>query len=106
SHKSPRAQGIRGIALELERLANHVGDLGALAGDVAYQPAAAYFGRLRGECLNLLMTLSGNRYGRGLVRPGGLAFDLPPEMVEELAHRVGRLEREVKPVADLFFGAA
>ena len=35
---SARAHAIRGIALELERLANHVGDLGALAGDVAYLP--------------------------------------------------------------------
>ena len=32
---------------------------------------------MRGECLNLLMTLSGNRYGRGLVRPGGALFDIP-----------------------------
>ncbi len=106
SHKSARAQSIRGIALELERLANHVGDLGALAGDVAYQPAAAYFGRLRGECLNMLMTLSGNRYGRGLVRLGGVSFDLPPEMASELDDRARRLENELKPVAELFFGAA
>jgi hypothetical protein len=48
-HKSARAQSIRGVALELERVANHVGDLGAIAGDVAYQPAAAFFGRLRGQ---------------------------------------------------------
>jgi hypothetical protein len=46
--KTPRAQAIRGIALELERLANHVGDLGMIASDVAYQPAAAYFGAMRG----------------------------------------------------------
>jgi Ni,Fe-hydrogenase III large subunit len=104
SHKSPRAQSIRGIALELERLANHIGDLGALASDVAYQPAAAFFGRLRGECLNLLMTLSGNRYGRGLVRPGGVLFDIPPEMVEEVDRRIARLMDELRPVADLFFG--
>ncbi len=56
ARKTPRAQAIRGIALELERLANHIGDLGAIAGDIAYQPAAAYFGRMRGECLNVLMT--------------------------------------------------
>jgi Ni,Fe-hydrogenase III large subunit len=106
SHKSARAQSIRGIALELERLANHIGDLGALAGDVAYQPAAAYFGRLRGECLNLLMTLSGNRYGRGLVRPGGVAFDIPDAMADEIIRRVTRLEEELRPVAELFFGTA
>jgi len=106
SHKTARAQAIRGIALELERLANHVGDLGALANDIAYQPGAAFFGLLRGECLNMLMTISGNRYGRGLVRPGGVAFDIPPEMARELHSRATRLERELRPVADLFFGTS
>jgi Ni,Fe-hydrogenase III large subunit len=105
-HKSARAQSIRGIALELERVANHVGDLGAISGDVAYQPAAAFFGRMRGECLNLLMTISGNRYGRGLIRPGGVAFDIPAAMAEEIVARVSRLETELRPVADLFFETA
>ena len=106
SHKSPRAQSIRGIALELERLANHVGDLGAISGDVAYQPAAAFFGRMRGECLNLLMTLSGNRYGRGLVRPGGVYFDLPSAMADEMRGRLDRLQTELEPVAALMFDTA
>lgn len=105
-HKTARAQAIRGIALELERVANHVGDLGALAGDIAFQPAAAFFGKLRGECLNMLMTISGNRYGRGLVRPGGVAFDVPPEMARELDERVRRLEVDLRPVAQVFFGTA
>ncbi len=104
SRKSPRAQSIRGIALELERLANHLGDLGAMAGDVAYAPAAAFFGRTRGECLNLLMTISGNRYGRGLVRPGGVSFDITPAMAAEIAGRVERLEQEVPPAARMLFG--
>lgn len=106
SRKSPRAQTVRGIALELERIANHVGDLGAIAGDVAFQPAAAFFGRLRGECLNLLMTLSGNRFGRGLVRPGGLAFDLPPAMADEMRRRLEALRAELEPVARLMFESA
>jgi Ni,Fe-hydrogenase III large subunit len=106
SRKTPRAQTIRGIALELERLANHIGDLGAVAGDVAYQPAAAYFGRMRGECLNLLMTLSGNRYGRGLVRPGGVAFDLTAGMADEAGERLLRLREELVPVADQMLGNA
>src|SRR5439155_26816187 len=105
-HKSARGQSIRSVGLELERLANHVGDLAALAGDVAYQPGAAFFGRLRGECLNMLMTISGNRYGRGLVRPGGVTFDLPAEMTRELDSRVRRLEAQLRPVAELFFGAS
>ncbi len=101
SRKTPRAQTIRGIALELERLANHIGDLGAVAGDVAYQPAAAYFGRLRGECLNLLMTLSGNRYGRGLIRPGGVVFDIPAAMAGEMRSRLQTLFDELRPVGNL-----
>lgn len=103
SHKTPRGQTIRGIALELERLANHIGDLGALSGDVAFQPSAAFFGRLRGECLNLLMTVSGNRYGRGLIRPGGVLFDIPPAMEAEVVHRMERLREDVRPVAELLF---
>ena len=106
ARKTPRAQTIRGIALELERLANHLGDLGAIAGDVAYQPAASYFGRMRGECLNLLMTISGNRYGRGLVRPGGVAFDITPGMADEARDRLTRLREELLPVADLMLGTA
>ena len=106
SHKTPRAQAIRGIALELERLANHIGDLGAIAGDVAYQPAAAYFGRMRGECLNLLMSLSGNRYGRGLIRSGGTLFDIPPELADEMRERLSQLREELEPVAVLMLDNA
>jgi Ni,Fe-hydrogenase III large subunit len=106
TQKTPRAQAIRGIALEIERLANHIGDLGAIAGDIAYQPAAAYFGRMRGECLNLLMTLSGNRYGRGLIRAGGTLFDIPVEMRKEMNERLQILRGELSPVADLMLDNA
>jgi len=106
SHKSPRAQAIRGSALELERLANHIGDLGALSGDVAYQPAAAYFGRMRGDCLNLLMAMSGNRYGRGLIRPGGVGFDIDADLARDIAHHMARLDDDFAEIADLFFGAS
>ena len=106
SQKTPRAQAIRGIALELERLANHIGDLGGMAADVAYQPAAAYLGRLRGECLNLLMALSGNRYGRGLVRPGGVGFDIPEHMVAAMRDRLVQLREELATVLDLMFDNA
>jgi Ni,Fe-hydrogenase III large subunit len=101
-HKSPRAQAVRGCALELERLANHIGDLGGLAADIAYAPAAALFGRLRGECLNLLMMVSGNRYGRGLVRPGGVGFDLPVDMALAMRGRLQRLKAEFDRAADGF----
>jgi Ni,Fe-hydrogenase III large subunit len=106
SRKTPRAQAIRGIALEIERLANHIGDMGAIAGDVAYQPGAAFFGRMRGDCLNLLMTVSGNRYGRGLIRPGGTTFDLPPDMLAAMTDQLERLREEIRPAAELLLGNA
>jgi len=101
--KGVHAQSVRGIALEIERLANHFGDLGALAGDIAYAPAAAYFGRMRGDCLNLLLELSGNRFGRGLVRPGGVGFDLTPDMASAFQARLEQLGRDLEQVGDLLF---
>jgi len=106
TRKTPRAQAIRALALELERIANHLGDLGAMAGDIAYQPAASYLGRLRGECLNLQQLLSGNRYGRGLVRPGGAGFDIPAPMAAELRSRLIALRDELGAIFPLLFDNA
>lgn len=100
------AQVIRGIALELERLANHVGDLGALCGDAGYQPAASYYGRLRGEFLNLLLELSGSRLGRGLLRPGGVRFGLSPEQRESILNRLAVVERDLEDTAAAAFTTA
>ena len=83
-----RAHALRGIALELERLANHAGDLGALAADVGYLPAAAFCGRLRGEFLNMTALACGSRLGRGWIRPGGVAFDVAEAQAGELARRL------------------
>ncbi|MCW5554621.1 MAG: NADH-quinone oxidoreductase subunit C [Verrucomicrobiae bacterium] len=84
-----RAQWLRAIALELERLANHTGDLGALANDVAFLPTSAACGKIRGDFLNLTALICGNRFGRGLVRPGGCRQELEAERGERL--RVGLL---------------
>jgi Ni,Fe-hydrogenase III large subunit len=98
-----RAQVLRGVALELERLANHCGDLGALAGDVAYLPAAAYCGRLRGDFLNLTALLCGSRFGRGLVRPGGVRFDAEPERAAELRRRLAAALEELAGAVNLLW---
>jgi len=98
-----RAHAVRGVALELERLANHIGDLGALCNDVAFLPGASYLGRLRGEFLNLTLELCGNRFGRNLLRPGGVRFDITPEMAERMRARVADLQAEVLQVLDMMF---
>ncbi|WP_163336761.1 NADH-quinone oxidoreductase subunit C [Desulfopila sp. IMCC35008] len=100
-----KAKIVRSIALELERIANHIGDLGALSGDVAFNPPAAYFGRIRGEFLNLLQVLSGNRFGKGLVRPGGVAHVMGAEQCQLLRDKLAEITPEIEHVCDLLFTA-
>lgn len=98
-----RAALFRLVALELERLANHTGDLGALSGDVAYLPTMSFCGRLRGDFLNMTALLCGNRFGRGLVVPGGVAFDADAARLAELRGRFESTFRDVEGAADLLF---
>lgn len=83
-----QAQWLRSLALELERLANHTGDLGALANDVAFLPTSSACGKIRGDFLNLTALVCGNRFGRCLVRPGGCSYDLETERAEKLLQRL------------------
>lgn len=100
-----RSQAIRALALELERLANHVGDIGALAGDVGFLPTFSYCGRLRGDYLNLTAAMCGSRFGRGLVRPGGVIFDIAPPLLEEMLARLKEVEGNTMGALGLFFEA-
>jgi Ni,Fe-hydrogenase III large subunit len=100
---SPRAQAIRAVALELERMANHVGDLGALGMDAGFLPTSSYFGRMRGDYLNLLLILTGNRFGKGLCRPGGVLFDVDTGMVDEFCSKLKVYKKEFEDVSDLLF---
>ena len=95
---------IRTIALELERIANHTGDLGALSGDVAFLPPANYFGRMRGDFLNMTLLICGNRLGKGVVRPGGVRFSIDNNIRKELMNRINVLEPQMQHVIELLLG--
>jgi len=96
-----RAQVLRGVALELERMANHIGDLGALAGDIGFLPTMSFCGRIRGDVLNITAQLCGNRFGRGLVRPGGMGMDVDTETAREMSRRLRAALRDAGEAASL-----
>ncbi len=101
-----RAHAWRAVALELERLANHTGDLGALAGDIGFQSTASFCGRIRGDFLNLTAAICGSRFGRGWVRPGGVAFDADDARVEWLLERLEEARRDVTHAVELLWNTS
>ncbi|MGZ7029426.1 MAG: hydrogenase large subunit [Terriglobales bacterium] len=82
---TPRASAIRMIGLELERMLAHVGDLGALCGDVGFTVPAAYNARIKESLLQASARLVGTRFWKGIAVPGGVRRDLSDESARELS---------------------
>ena len=77
-------QFVRTIALELERIAIHTGDLSAICGDVAYQLGSSVFSRLRTPIINFFQSWCGNRLAKGLIRPAGNNYIFTSELRSSL----------------------
>ena len=67
----PRAAWLRALYLELERAANHLGDLGALGNDAGFAFGLSQFSRLKEQLLRANAQAFGERYLMGAVVPGG-----------------------------------
>jgi len=91
-----KAELIRRIALEMERIAIHIGDMGAIAGDIAYQMGASIFGVTRTLVINTMLEISGSRFGRGLISIGGVNFDIN----ENLSKKIIKVLDEVGKTVD------
>lgn len=100
---SPRSLALRGIALELERCANHIGDIGALSGDVGYLPTASFCGRIRGDALNTTAILCGSRFGRSFVCEGGVLFECDEALMAKVASGAISIRKDFTNAADLLF---
>ena len=83
----------RTLALELERIAIHTGDLSALCTDIAYQLGSSVFGRLRTPIINYFQEWCGNRLAKGLIRAGESNYPYS----EELANRIRKIFSEYEP---------
>ncbi|MEC4762794.1 NADH-quinone oxidoreductase subunit C [Mycobacterium sherrisii] len=93
------AHRLRAMLVELERLYNHVADLGALANDIGYGIANAHAQRIRERLLRLNATVTGHRLLRGAIRPGGVVLQGLPDTGE-----IQRLAVDVAEVASLTLG--
>jgi len=98
----PRAAWLRALLLERERIANHLGDLGALGNDAAFAFALAQFSRLREDWLRDSKAAFGHRMMMDCIVPGGVKNDLEPAQAERMIQACAVLEKEVQTLFGIF----
>jgi len=98
----PRALWLRALLLERERVANHLGDLGALGNDAALSFGLSQFMRLKEDWLRLSAELVGHRLMMDAVVPGGVALDLADAGGERIAFQCDAIEREVHILKNIY----
>ena len=98
----PRARWLRALLLECERIANHLGDLGALGNDAAFGFALAHFSRLREDWLRACDRAFGHRLMMDRIVPGGVAADLRADSRHGIASLSGAVEREARTMRDIY----
>jgi Ni,Fe-hydrogenase III large subunit/Ni,Fe-hydrogenase III component G len=109
-----RARMARVLLAELERLYNHVGDLGNICAGIGFQPGVSRLGWLKERALRINDALTGHRYLTGIVAPGGLACDLDvdglaalPAAIDDIATELAGAVRAIvrsEGVLDRFHG--
>jgi len=92
----PRARLARVLLAELERLYNHVGDLGNICAGVGFNYGSSRLGWQKERLLRLNEALTGHRYLTGMVVPGGLRVDLDPDGLAGLAGGLHEIDHEVR----------
>ena len=91
---APRAAWLRALALERERVANHLGDLGYLGNDGGFAFGLMQFSRLKEELLRTNLAVFGHRLLMDFVVPGGVARDLDAVAADAIAAEARRIAAE------------
>jgi Ni,Fe-hydrogenase III large subunit len=99
-----RAHWLRGLFLERERIANHLGDLGAICNDVAFAFLLYQFHRLKETLMRTNMKLFGHRFLMDRVVPGGTSEDLSPEGAREIVAELDWLAPEFERLVAIYDG--
>ncbi|WP_298829515.1 NADH-quinone oxidoreductase subunit C [uncultured Piscinibacter sp.] len=97
-----RAQWLRALLLERERVANHLGDLGALGNDAALAFGLAQFSRLREDWQRLSKDSFGHRLMMDAIVPGGVAHDLVPTRRDAMLRQCDEVERDVHRLRQIY----
>lgn len=98
----PRAHWLRALMAELERLANHLGDIGAVCNDAAFALMHAHCGILREQVLRASDVCFGHRLMRDRIVPGGVACDLGADDMTVLQELIGAVQRRFPPLIELY----
>jgi len=98
----PAARWLRALMLERERVANHLGDLGALGNDAAFAFALAQFSRLREDWLRGSKAAFGHRLMMDCIVPGGVKSDLTREQADAMVQSCKAIEAEVRRLLEIF----
>ena len=102
----PRARYLRSLFLELERLHNHIGDVGAICNDTAYALAHAHCGRMKEQLMQLNDRLTGSRFLRGVNTVGGVSMDLSGVPLSQLDAELQAIEQEFSGIEKILFANA
>ena len=99
-----RAHGLRALMAELERIANHLGDIGAICNDAAFALMHAHTGILRERVLRTARTAFGHRLMMDRVAPGGVSVDLSNEGEEAIRELLALLRATLPRLIALYDG--
>jgi Ni,Fe-hydrogenase III large subunit/Ni,Fe-hydrogenase III component G len=101
-----RGRYLRSLFLELERLYNHLGDVGAICNDTAYALPHAHCGCMKERMMQLNDRLTGSRFLRGVNRVGGAAVNLTAGQLTEIVDELDRLERDFSELESIIVSNA